>query len=336
MDKIFCFGELLLRYSPAGNTGWINNKVPVFLGGSELNVAMALARWKIPVRYFTALPINFLAKEIEDFIRIKNIDTSCIRHEGKRIGLYYLQQDMDLKHSSVFYDRENSSFSDLQPGMIDWDTALNGASWFHFSAISPSLNENVAAVCKEGLDAAKAKGLKISVDLNFRKSLWQYGKAPEDVMTSLVKYCDIIMGNIWSVKALLGIEVDELIHHRDSVSYFRSSGFVGEILQKKFPKCSLVANTFRMDEEQGLKYFAALHSGNMNYFSPEFFTDSFTSKVGTGDCFMASLIYGLYHQQPLQQVIDFAAAAAFGKLQEETDYSNQEITSILETLNAYG
>ena len=155
-------------------------------------------------------------------------------------------------------------------------------------------------------------------------------------MTGLVKYCDVVMGNIWSAKALLGIEVDELIEHRDSLSYFRSSGYVGEILQKQFSKCRLVANTFRIDDHDGIKYFAALHSGNMNYFSPEFFTGTFASKVGTGDCFMAALIYGLYHHQPLQQVIDFAAAAAFGKLQEKTDYTNQEIESIQETLNAYG
>ena len=337
MGKIFCFGELLLRYSPGSDGEWLNNnQVPVFLGGSEFNVAMALAKWQLPVSYCTALPGNFLATEIEHFIKSKNIDITHIRHAGKRIGSYYLQQDMDLKNSSVLYDRENSSFSELQTGMIDWMSALSGVSWFHFSAISPALNQNVAAVCKEGLEVASKKGIKISVDLNFRKSLWQYGRAAEEVMTGLVKYCDVVMGNIWSAKALLGIEVDELIEHRDSLSYFRSSGFVGEIIQKQFSKCRLVANTFRIDDHEGIKYFAALHSGNMNYFSPEFFTSTFASKVGTGDCFMAALIYGLYHHQPLQQVIDFAAAAAFGKLQERTDYTTQEIESIQETLNAYG
>src|SRR6185436_16686568 len=141
----------------------------------------ALAKWKIPVKYCSALPDNYLSKEILEYLADSNMDISAIHISGNRIGLYYLPQGADMKNAGVIYDRAYSSFSELKPGMINWDEALNGVSWFHMSAISPALNENVVAVCKEGAAAASAKGITVSIDLNYRAKLWQYGKKPADV-----------------------------------------------------------------------------------------------------------------------------------------------------------
>ncbi|MEO8584051.1 MAG: PfkB family carbohydrate kinase, partial [Flavitalea sp.] len=152
MEKIVCFGELLLRFSPFD--GCFNeNYLPVYVGGAELNVCTALSGWNVPAKYVTALPDNYLAQEIIRDVQKRKIDTSSLITSGNRIGTYYLQQGTDLKHAGVIYDRAYSSFYDLKPGQIDWDKVLDGASWFHFSAISPALNENVTQVCEEGLKA---------------------------------------------------------------------------------------------------------------------------------------------------------------------------------------
>ena len=138
MNKVFCFGELLLRMSPVLDKEWIKNSgMTVYIGGAELNVANALAKWKVPVKYFTALPDNYLSKEILEHLEESNIDTTAINISGNRIGIYFLPQGTDLKHAGVIYDRAHSSFAELKPGMINWDAALEGCSWFHFSAISP-------------------------------------------------------------------------------------------------------------------------------------------------------------------------------------------------------
>ncbi len=190
---VFCFGEILLRMSPALKRDWIHKaSMLVYAGGAELNVAAALSKWNVPVKYATAMPDNYLSKEIMKELRSKNIDTSAIHLSGNRIGVYYLPQGADLKNAGVIYDRANSSFSELKPGMINWDEALKGCSWFHFSAISPALNDNVALVCKEALKTASAKGLTISVDLNYRAKLWQYGKRPPQIMPEMVKYCQVL------------------------------------------------------------------------------------------------------------------------------------------------
>lgn len=158
MKKVLCFGELLLRMSPVLQQHWLHHALmPVYTGGAELNVANALAKWEMPVKYCTALPDNYLSHEIVSWLNNAGIDTASVRYNGDRIGLYFLPQGADLKHASVIYDRAYSSFSMLQPGAIDWDKTLEDVDWLHFSAITPALGDNLVAVCKEMLDAAPKK-----------------------------------------------------------------------------------------------------------------------------------------------------------------------------------
>lgn len=331
MNKIFCFGEILLRLSPVLQGEWLRqHNMAAFIGGAELNVATALARWNIPVMYCSAMPDNYLSHEIITDIQQKGIDTSAFHFGGNRIGIYYLPQGADLKNAGVIYDRANSSFARLKPGMINWKEALKNVSWFHFSAISPAICDDAADVCEEALKAASAKGITISVDLNYRAKLWQYGKKPVEVMPSLVKYCNVIMGNVWSANTLLGIHADENIHGNPSKdSYLGHSLKSSQEIQQKFPGCTAVANTFRFDyKEQGIRYFTALYQNGTQVSSPEFHADTIADKVGSGDCFMAGLIYGLYKNHPQQEIIDFAASAAYGKLFEKGDVTNQDVMTV--------
>ncbi len=316
MKKIFCFGELLLRLSPELKGNWIKqSSMPVYIGGAELNVATALAKWNTPVSYCTALPGNYLSKEICEELNKKNIDTSQVIFSGNRIGCYYLPQVADLKNTGVIYDRMYSSFSELKPGQIDWEAVLQQVSWFHFSAISPALDKNVYEVCKEALQAASGIGIPVSVDLNYRSKLWQYGKQPCEVMPELVKYCDLVMGNIWAANTLLGIPVDVNIHKiKKKIAYFEHAKQTSVAIMQEFQKCKTVANTFRFDEENGLRYYACLDTKAGQFTSPEYLTANVIDKVGSGDCFMAGLIYGNHHNLSMQYTIDFATAAAFNKL----------------------
>jgi 2-dehydro-3-deoxygluconokinase len=323
MDTIFCFGELLLRMSPALHGQWIETaQMPVYVGGAELNVATALATWNIPVKYCTALPDNYLSKEIIADVKNKNIDTSAIHLSGDRIGIYFLPQGTDLKNAGVIYDRANSSFANLKPGTIDWDEVLEGCSWFHFSAISPALNENAAAVCKEALKAASTKGITISVDLNYRAKLWQYGKKPVDVMPELVQHCDVVMGNIWATESLLGLPLFlDNPKETDKEKLIAAAEKNMQQLKKIFPKVKNAAYTFRFDET----YFAVLDYEEQITASQVFKIENVVDKVGSGDCFMAGYIYGLMNHQKSQTIIDFAAAAAVGKMMVKGDATNQTI-----------
>jgi 2-dehydro-3-deoxygluconokinase len=328
MSKILCFGELLLRLSPQLDGVWIeHNNMPVFIGGAELNTATALANWGVPVSYTTALPDHYLAKEIIESVQAKGIDTSRIQFSGTRIGAYYLPQGADLKNAGVIYDRAYSSFWELKPGQLDWDEILDGVSWFNFSAISPALNEAVAAVCREGAEAASKKGITVSIDLNYRAKLWQYGKQPYEVIPQLVELCDVVMGNIWAEEKMLGIAVDENIADEKEAYLAQSQRTAAEIM-KRFPKCKQVANTFRFDRAEGLHYYATLFTENRLFVSAQHQTKTVIDRVGSGDTFMAGLIYGNYHKNPPQEIINFAAAAAFNKLFIKGDASTASVEEI--------
>ncbi|MBI1783132.1 MAG: sugar kinase [Sphingobacteriales bacterium] len=325
---VFCFGEILLRMSPALNREWIKNaQTCVYVGGAELNVATALAKWNVPVKYFTAMPDNYMSHEIIAELSSRNIDTSSVHFGGDRIGIYILPQGTDLKHAGVIYDRAHSSFSALQPGMINWEEVLEDCTWFHFSAISPALNNNVAAVCEEALKVAVKKQLTISVDLNYRAKLWKYGKQPVTVMPGLVQYCDVIMGNLWSAESLLDIEspVKESIG-KSKNELIDAALQSMEHLQEEYPKAKTVAYTFRLDEE----YFALLKKIDEKAVSKIFPVKEVVDKVGSGDCFMGGLIYGLHNQLTIADTINFAAAAAVGKLKEKGDATSQTVESIIQ------
>ncbi|MDX2045645.1 MAG: sugar kinase [Chitinophagaceae bacterium] len=323
---VLCFGELLLRFSPALKGEWIkSHSMPVFTGGAELNVAQALALWNIPVKYFTALPDNYLSKEITGFVSAKNIDTTSTHYSGNRIGAYYLPQGADLKNAGVIYDRANSSFAELKPGMINWDDVLKDVNWFHFSAICPALSQDTVSLCEEALQACEQKGITISVDLNYRSKLWQYGKQPPEVMPQLMKYCKVVMSNIWSTDSLLGIPA--AVKESAGKTKDELLGAAGKSMKQihlDYPGVTTIAYTFRLEDY----YFAVLQHGPEMVISVEYPMRGAIDKSGSGDCFMAGLIYGLYHHYTPQAIVDFATAAAYQKLFVKGDATDKTADQI--------
>jgi len=341
------FGELLLRICPDAGGGWLKeNSLPFYVGGAEANVATALALWGIPSAYFSALPDNLLAHQLAGYLEEKGVDMSRVLYQGERLGLYFLPKGKDVKNAGVIYDRDHSSFSALKPGEIDWDAVLADVGWLHFSAISPALNPSVAQMCGEMLRAAAdKKGITISVDLNYRPKLWQYGVAPTGVMPGLVQYCDVVMGNLWAAEKMLGIPVDISLTGTDrKEDYLEHARLTSEQIVAKFPRVKQVAKTFRFDRgATGIQYYTVFYSrgggkagdggeGQL-YSSREYFSDKIVDKVGSGDCFMAGLIRGLYTGRSVVETLEFATAAAFQKLfipSDATDQRAEEIQKIVD------
>ena len=347
MSKVLCFGELLLRLSPDAQGEWINqNSIPAFIGGSELNVARALALWDVPVDYFTALPDNSFSKNIVQFLSAQGIETMHMQYSGNRIGIYYLPQGADLKHAGVIYDRAHSSFSELKKGSIDWDEVLKDVHWFHFSAICPALSQQVADVCEEALKVCAKKNITVSVDLNYRAKLWHYGKKPVDVMPKLVEYCDIVMGNVWSANIMLNAPLDNTRKEhppgppalagqalqRGNGELVEQAFKTSEYIANSFPKCKAVANTFRFDNE----YFATLFTNEQLHTSSRYTDLQVIDKAGSGDCFMAGLIYGFQNKKDIKETLEFSTAAAVGALRQKGDSTSHGVQDVQAIISSHG
>jgi len=331
---VLCFGELLLRLAPDAASEWLNtNKLNVYPSGSEINIASALAKWRVPVSYCTTLPQNFLSAQLIKKIKEHNIDTSTIIYSGNKIGLYYLLKDAGVRHGEIIYDKINSSFSALKPGMMDWDSVFNGIRWFHFSASSAALSKNVAAVCKEVLAICAKKNITVSVELNHGAELWNYGEKANKIIPDLLQYCDVIIGDVWSAETMLNIKVPENIHSISTKeNYVLQAKNASEQVIQQFSRCKITANTFRL-HKKGLEYFGTVFTNNNLYVSSSYRTDSVIDKVGSDDCFVAGLIYGVYNHLPFQQIINFAVAAAFQKLfiaGDFTDKTSEEVKSFMQ------
>jgi 2-dehydro-3-deoxygluconokinase len=330
---VLSFGELLLRICPDTGGKWLEqNNLPFYVGGAEANVATALALWGIPSGYATAVPDNLMTRQILGHLAQKGVDTSRVIYGGERLGLYFLPKGKDLKNAGVIYDRDHSAFAELKPGMVNWEQVLDGVGWLHFSAISPALNSRLAAVCEEALKEASARHITISVDLNYRAKLWQYGASPATVMPGLVQYCDVVMGNLWAAEKMLGIPVDSSINENSKrEDYLRHAQATSGKIQERFPKAKIVANTFRFDRgATGVHYYTTLFSEKELIHSSVYEADKILDKVGSGDCFMAGLIYGLYRERPLHETLEFATAAAFQKLFIASDATDQKAADIEE------
>lgn len=333
MGNVLSFGELLLRLSPDTEGQWLENaSMPIHVGGAELNVARALALWKVPVKYMTGLPDNYLSHQIVKSLQQSKIDTSAIQFGGHRIGTYYLPHGLDVKNAGVIYDRAYSSFAGFKKGTINWDALLEGVSWFHVSAICPALNADAADVCEEVMQVCNKKGITVSIDLNYRAKLWQYGVPVHEVMMRLAPYCDVIMGNVWAAEKMLQIPVHpDLVTTDTKEMYLEQALVTSRQIIKQYPRCKAVANTFRFDHK-GILYYTTLYTNSQLHVSSEYTTDTVIDKVGSGDCYMAGLIYGFYREQPAQDIVEFATAAAFQKLFIKGDATNKSVEEITATI----
>ncbi len=299
-------------------------------GGAEANVAAALGRWQLPCSYFSCLPENELATRALTELANCGVDTSPVLRQGDRMGLYFLLTANGLSTGQVVYDRKHSAFSQLAPGQLDWESLLQGYTWFHWSAISPALNANTAALCKEALTAARKLGLTVSVDLNHRNRLWDYGQSPREVMPELVALCDVVMGNIWAAHTMLGTPLAAgLGRETEQQTYLRHAAQAAADIQQQFPQCRHVAFTFRfMDSPNHNLFYGTYHHGTRHYTSATHETQELVDRIGSGDAFMAGLIYGLYQQLDGQAVVDFATSAAFQKLFVSGDFGKHTVTQI--------
>ena len=301
MSKIVTFGEILLRLSPPSHLRLTQaTSFDLYYGCAEANVAASLAKFGFPVKFITSVPANELGESALSMLRSFGVEPVA-KIQGKRLGIYYFEQGASERPGKVVYDREDSSFSMLRKGMIDWEKAFEGADWFHWSGITPSLSLELAELCEEALEVASKMGLTISADLNYRPTLWNYGKNANEIMPNLVKYCDLLLGGINESEIVLGISKQE----NESVESVFSNWM------KAFPKLKTIVTTKRLRANASSNGVSAeFYNGKEFLKSKEYNISHIIDRIGAGDAFMAGIIYGLINwPDDHQSALEFAVAA---------------------------
>jgi len=310
-NTVATFGEIMLRLSTPRNERFTQaQSFEASFGGGEGNVAVSLAQFGTPSRFVTRLPRNEIGNGCRSFLRGMDVDTSCIVRGGERMGVYYLETGAAQRPSAVIYDRSHSSFSTIEPGMIDWDRAFDGVSWFHWTGITPAVSPGAAQVCREAITAAKKRGITISCDLNFRKNLWKWGKSAGEVMPELVSFCDVAVGNEEDAQKVFGIASSgsDITKGELDTEGYRD---VCRRLSDRFPNLTSIAITLRGSLSASHNSWSGLlwHKKTM-YDAPVYHIHPIVDRVGGGDSFCAGLIYGLRTFDNPEQALQFAVAAS--------------------------
>ena len=297
--KIITFGEVMLRLSPPGVGRFTQtDSLTMHFGGTEANVAVSLAQLGLEANHVTRFPANALGRSAVGYLRRYGVGTQHVRYGDGRMGLYFLETGAGSRASQIVYDRANSAFSQIQPADIDWEPILQGADWFHWTGITPALSQGAADCLLAGIQVANRLGVPVSGDIVYRSNLWQYGRSPQEIMPALTEGCSLVLGSKSLFSDLYGVVG----------STFQEAG---RAMMERFPTIRYVTDTKRNSVSASHNQLSAkLFDGNTVYKSRIYDIQPIVDRIGTGDAYMAGMIYGLLLFNDPQRAVEFGAAAS--------------------------
>ena len=328
MSRIVTFGEMMLRLQPYNYERFVQcDRVAFTFGGGEANVAVSLANYGLDAAFVTKLPAHAIGQAAVNSLRRYGVDTSLIVRGGDRIGIYFNEKGASQRGSVCIYDRAHSAIQEASPADFDWDRIFEGADWFHFTGITPALGPNVVEICKDACKAAKARGVTISCDLNYRGKLWTRAQARE-AMTELCQYVDVCISNEEDAKDVFGIEAEATDIYGGSLNHegYKS---VARQLADKFG-FEMVAITLRESHSAFDNGWSAMlyNVAKDEYCFSKKYDLHIIDRVGGGDSFGGGLIYSLLTGKSTQEAVDFAVAASALKHSIEGDYNMVTVSEI--------
>ena len=266
-------------------------------------------------------------------LRRFNVDTRRILRGPGRMGIYFLEAGANQLPSKVIYDRADSSIALAGPGTIDWNVAFEGIDWFHITGITPAISQSLMELSLESVKEAKARGIKVSCDLNYRKNLWTTEEAGR-VMDGLMKLVDVCIANEEDADKVFGIRAENTDVDSGKLDHEAYKSVARQLSERfGFKK---VAITLRTSISANDNIWAAmLYDAPTNqYCFSKSYNLHIVDRVGGGDSFGGGLIYATLDGRDPQGVIEFATAASALKHSVEGDFNHvsaDEVDSLIKS-----
>jgi 2-dehydro-3-deoxygluconokinase len=332
MSTVVTFGEVMARVAAPSYRRLMQampGSMEVTFAGAEGNVAAAVALLGGNASLVTVLPDNPVGDACASALRAVGIDTSRIQRKAdSRLGVYYVEHGANQRGTSVVYDRDGSAIATYSSEDYDWSAYLENADWFHVTGITPAISQEAATATLDAVRAARSRNVTVSCDLNFRGKLWRWDPKRDrkqlagDIMSEVLQYVDIVVGNEGDADDVLGIRAGKSDVAKGKLDIERYPEVATKMLER-FPHVSKVAITLREsisashnrwgamlhDRQTSTPYFAPL--GESGEYDP-YEIRNIVDRVGAGDAFCGSLIYALRDpelSQDLQTAVEFGVAA---------------------------
>lgn len=308
MKKIVTLGEIMLRLSTPGNKRFVqSDSFDAVFGGGEANVAVSCANYGHEVYFVSKLPEHEIGQSAINALRKYGVKTDYIARGGDRIGIYYLETGASMRPSKVIYDRAHSAIAEASATDFDFDKIMEGASWFHWSGITPAISEKAARLTELACQAAKRHHVTVSVDLNFRKKLWTKEQA-QAVMRPLMQYVDICIGNEEDAELCLGFKPDaDVVGGKTDAEGYKS---IFAAMADEFGFKYVISTLRESFSASHNGWKAMIYNGKEFYVSKRYDITPIIDRVGGGDAFSGGIIHGLLTMRTQAEALEFAVAAS--------------------------
>ncbi len=320
MSEVVTFGEVMLRFNPEGYMRIAQvQKFEATLAGSESNVAVSLANFGKDVSYVTKVPAHEVGNIVLTEMRRFGVETKDIIKGGKRLGIFYLEKGASQRPSKVIYDRAGSSFAESSANEYDWDKIFKETKWFHFSAITPALSDELANACLIACKKARSLGITVSCDINYRSQLWSKEKACK-VMSEIMPYVDICIN-----PDIFGIDFD----YSKGIPTKEEYKTVAKAHADKFG-FKKVSFSIRESFSADRNIYSSMIYDSVNdtaVFSRQY-DIHIVDRVGGGDSFVSGLIYSYLNNYTDKDAVEFATAASCLKHSVEHDFAISSVDEV--------
>ena len=338
-QKFITFGEIMLRLTPPNYEKIrVATTFEASYGGSEANIALALANLGVDSTFFSVVPNNSIGKSAVRMLRSNDVHCTPIilstpeETPTHRLGTYYLETGYGIRPSKVTYDRKHSAITEYDFSKVDLDALLTGFNWLHLSGITPALSPSCADFILVCIKKAKELGLTVSFDGNFRSRLWTWDEA-RDYCTRCLPYVDVLFGiepyHLWR---------DEADHSKgdlkDDVPFQPSYEQQDEIFQafvQRWPNLKCIARHVRYAHSGSENSLMAYMWYQGHTFESKLFTFNILDRVGGGDAFASGLIYAMINNYKPMEMINFAVASSVLK---HTIHGDANITDDAKSIRA--
>lgn len=327
--KVVTFGEILLRLSTPDKKRFVQSEsLEIVYGGAETNVAVALSNYGLDSYLITQLPNNPLGDSAVNYIRRYGVKTDYVIRGGNRLGIYFLEKGTSIRPSKVIYDRNASAITSINVEDFDFMEIFKDAGWFHFSGITPALGENCIRVLQKAIETAKSLNVPISVDLNYRKGLWEKEEF-ERVMIPLIRDVEVCIGWISCVEGNYSSTIEDFANKELNKERFTN---IFSKMREQF-NIKYITTTLRENYSASKNGLAAIiFDGNELYQSKKYIFD-IEDRVGGGDAFASGLIYKLIGGKSHEEALEFGVAASTIKHTILGDFNLSSEMEVNELLN---
>lgn len=324
---VITYGELLLRLkSLQSERLFQSSSLEATFCGAEANVAVSLANYGVSVSFVGPIPCGTVGNAAVREMRRWGVGMERAPRIPGRLGLFFLESGSNQRPGQVIYDRANSVISELDTGGMDWESALDGGTWFHISGITPALSERAWRLSLEGISYAHKKGLFVSCDLNYRGALWNYGRSAAEVMPEFVRHSDILIANEEDIQMALGLTSDFSVS--DALDLTQYQKLLVRV-QRQYPNLSAIAITLRESKSASWNdWSGCLYAKGSFLVSQKYQIRNIVDRVGAGDAFAGGLIYGWEHYTNPRDALEFAVAAGCLKHSISGDFNRVSVEEV--------